>query len=159
MHHALTQLDLVRLPICADIIAAKGAASPYVGDCVVRAYQGSHLREVCRELGWACDYTTSITVTAGIGSLVMTWTGNRLVAPPTPRAATAAPDAAAPSPSPSPSPSPERLPAPSDLREERERVCAGCTHHAADRCLVAGCACAGLGQPAARFSRCPVGRW
>jgi len=149
MERTLLPEDLERLGACRSIVAAKGASSPYVADCVVRAYQGRHLADLCYDLGWACDPATVIIIKAGIGTLRMTWTGNHLEDK---RSAPATVHTA-------PLPAPVRLMASPNLRRERERICSDCTHRVQDRCSIAGCACAGLGQPAARFSRCPVGRW
>lgn len=56
-------------------------------------------------------------------------------------------------------PPPPPSPAPEPLRLARLATCQACSRYIADRCQVAGCGCAGLGNPAAQFSKCPLGRW
>jgi len=150
MERTLSPEDLERLAACRSIVAAKGASSPYVADCVVRAYQGAHVQILFRDLGWHIDRSVTVVIVAGIGTLRMAWTGNQLEstsAKPMSVGVAPAVEVAA------------RLPAASAVRAHRERLCASCTHRGPERCTVAGCACAGLGEPAARFSRCPVGKW
>jgi hypothetical protein len=150
--HSLSPEQIARLPCCADIVAAKGASSRYAADCVVRAYQGRHLADLCRDAGMPCDEATVVTIAAGIGILRMTWTGNQFTSGGSVRANIRMQSV-------QPEASPQPLPASDDLRIARLGVCRACSHLASDRCAVAGCACAGLGQPANRFSRCPIGKW
>jgi len=150
MERTLLPEDLERLGACRSIVAAKGASSPYVADCVVRAYQGVHVQNLFNDLGWHSDRSVTVVIVAGIGTLRMAWTGNHLEstsAKPVSVGAAPAVEVAA------------RLLAAPAVRAHRESMCASCTHHGPERCTVAGCACAGLGEPAARFSRCPVGKW
>jgi hypothetical protein len=155
MERLLSSEDIKRLAACRAIVADKGASSPYAADCVVRAYQGRHVADLCREAGMSCDEATVITITAGIGTLRMAWTGNHfesatsVAVPPLPAAAAAISTAASPLP----------LPASPAVQHERTRICNQCRHLVSGRCSVAGCACAGLGQPANHFSRCPIGKW
>lgn len=151
MARSLSSEQIARLPCCCDVVTAKGAASPYAADAVVRAYQGQHIADLCRDAGMPCDETTVITITAGIGTLRMAWSGNQFTSttsiekanrPGEQQAAIAQP-----------------LPATDQIKSERITICRSCSHLASDRCAVAGCACAGLGQPANHFSRCPIGKW
>jgi len=142
----LTAEQLARLPACAAIVAAKGIDAPYLADCAVRAYQGRHVAELCRDLDLACGAATELVIEAGIGRLTLAWTGNRCE--PAGRGTIAPRSIWA-----------EPLTAPPDLRDQRQALCSACRHHVGQRCTVAGCSCAGLGQPARRFSRCPIGAW
>jgi hypothetical protein len=150
--HSLSLEHLERIAACRAIVAAKGASSPYVADCVVRAYQGRHIADLCHDAGVSCDEATVITIAAGIGTLRLAWTGNHFesrtcVEVPS-NAGTATTDTL-----------PMPLSASPAVRQERTSICTQCNHLVSDRCSVAGCACAGLGQPANRFSRCPIGKW
>jgi hypothetical protein len=150
--HTLSPEQIARLPCCAEVVAAKGAVSAYAADCLVRTYQGRHVSDLCRDAGMPCDETTIITIMAGIGTLRMAWTGNHFVpavggqGSPQGGAASSLKEAMP-------------LPAAPAVRDERIAVCIRCQHLVSGRCSVAGCACAGLGQPKNRFSRCPVGKW
>lgn len=54
---------------------------------------------------------------------------------------------------------PGRAAAPEPLQAARKAICATCPRLTAGRCSVAGCGCGGLGDPTARFGRCPLDRW
>jgi hypothetical protein len=56
-------------------------------------------------------------------------------------------------------PSPAPQPAPDPVRIARLAACEACSRFAQGRCTIAGCGCAGQGQPSALFSRCPLGLW
>ncbi|MBA3846794.1 MAG: hypothetical protein H0X45_09135 [Planctomycetes bacterium] len=134
---------LARLRICATIVAAKGADSPYVADCVVRAYQGRHLSDLCRDLGWTCGDGDVVTIMGGIGTLRLAYHGNRFE----PVVTTRSPSV------------PQPRPADDAMREQREALCRRCENLVDGRCRLAGCGCAGLGRPDRRYSRCPIGSW
>ncbi|MBA2481222.1 MAG: hypothetical protein H0V44_11215 [Planctomycetes bacterium] len=140
MRYAVTSADIERLAVCAAIVEAKGADSPYAADCVVRTYQGRHLSDLFLDLGWEIDSTSEAVIHAGIGTLTMRSNGNQLVEV-------------------APHTSGEPLAADAAKAQERRQICAGCSHYIDANCLVAGCRCAGKGIADNRFSRCPVGKW
>jgi hypothetical protein len=53
----------------------------------------------------------------------------------------------------------DRLTAPPDVQAARLAACRACTSYVAERCQIAGCGCAGLGNPAALLSKCPLDLW
>ena len=55
--------------------------------------------------------------------------------------------------------SPPPASAPDALTAARLATCRACSRYVDHRCQVAGCGCSGLGNPAAQFSKCPLGRW
>lgn len=150
--HSLSPEQIASLPCCADVVAAKGASSAYAADCLVRNYQGRHITDLCRDTGMPCEENTVITITAGIGTLRMTWFGNQFTS------AAKAPEKENRPIEQQPA-TPQPLPATALVRMARASICRSCSHLAPDRCAIAGCACAGLGQPANHFSRCPIGKW
>lgn len=124
--------ELARLP-CAT---PEDRRDPrYLGDAAIRWYRQRPLAAALADLEWPSD-TPAIAIAGGIGRLVITRHGaswEPVVAPPR---------AAAP-----------------DLAVQRHAICRACDAYAEQRCHVAGCSCSGWGDPAARFSRCPRGRW
>ncbi len=135
--------ELAHLAACQSIVAHKGVGSPYVADCVVRAYQAHHVSALYGDLGWTCDENSEVLIIAGIGTLRMAWKGNSFIAAPASRAPLiAAPRAAD-----------------ASTRDQRMEACRACTHHRDGRCSMAGCGCAGLGSPNHAYSRCPIGTW
>jgi hypothetical protein len=130
-----------QLPECAPLVAATGAWSLYAADCLVR-----HLLEEgwagALALGWSVD-RGDLVVEAGIGYLhlgpmVTEW---RPVLPRSPL-----------------SPTPAAITAPVPLVLARRATCRECPRFDG-HCTIAGCGCAGQGQPEALLSRCPLGRW
>jgi hypothetical protein len=138
--------ELIELPCLAPIIAAKGVASPYVLDHLIRAYHrpGGHA-DLCRDLGWPID--RDITIRAGIGTLVSRPGGQQWSPAIGPRDSSRDP------------PPPPPRPASESLALARRAVCAACESWRDNRCQSAGCTCAGLGQADLWSSRCPLDLW
>ena len=114
-----------------------GAESLYSLDCLVR-----YLLEAgwsgAIALGWQGD---NIKIEAGIGTLYLsateqTWTPTAKGTPP-----------------------PAPLPADPAIAATRQAACDNCDRYESGRCQVAGCGCAGQGNPSVRFSKCPLGKW
>ena len=138
---------------CAAILALKGAESPYLRDCLVRHYQHQTYAMLAADLG-ADPSAEAFTIVAGIGTLVLRPGGTQFSSA-IPDTATAVSNVP---------PSPQRFPdapleAPPAVADQRRQRCQCCARWSHGRCQVAGCACAGLGQPDRLFSRCPEGRW
>jgi hypothetical protein len=109
----------------------------YALDCLVR-----HLLDAgwpgALALGWTGD---DLTIDAGIGSLYLsatkkTWTPTAKGTPP-----------------------PAPLPADPAITPARQAACDNCNRYESGKCQVAGCGCAGQGNPSVRFSKCPLGKW
>ena len=141
---SLSPDDLHRLCVLAPIIAAKGVASPYVLDQLIRAYRG-RCAGLRRDLDLPPDQP--ITVKAGIGTWHC-WPGGEQWTP-----------AVGPRDSSQDPPLPPPRPASIELALARRQACAACESWRDNRCQAAGCTCAGLGQADRWSSKCPLDRW
>jgi hypothetical protein len=112
----------------------------YVGDHIIRHYRPRGLAALLTDLG-ADPTTPELTITGGIGRLVLRADGSELWEPTQPRAR---------------HPSPR--PADPDLAAARRAACSSCDAWR-ERCTAAGCGCAGEGKPETHSSRCPLDRW
>ena len=162
MAHSLSPDSCRRLAShgpCAAILAAKGAESVYLRDCLVRQYQAVPWSRLQAELSLESE-VQEVWLEAGIGTLVLRPGGTQFF-PSLPPAAV--PQAVTQSDRSGelglPPVAEEPRAAPAAVVTARLRICAACPRWMERRCTVAGCAWAGLGQPANRFSRCPEGRW
>lgn len=126
----------------------KGAASAYAADCLVRHLlrmpgnlpPAAKVWAAVLELGF--DPTASdLVIAAGIGVLTIT-----------PTTIDWRPTVA-------PTRSTPPIPADDATRTARQAACNACPRFVDRRCTVAGCGCAGQGQPAVYFSKCPLGKW
>jgi hypothetical protein len=121
---------------------ATGPTSACTADTILRRYQTRHLDDWCRDLGLV-PRPNEVIIPAAIGTLVLRPGGTQFT-----------PTSSEPL-----SPPAQPLPAPENLAVHRCGLCGSCPHWRNDRCGVAGCACAGLGQPDHLLSRCPEGQW
>jgi hypothetical protein len=115
----------------------------YVGDHVIRHYRQRGLAALLADLG-ADPTTPELTISGGIGRLVLRADGSELWQP-------AQPHAQRP-------PSPPPRPADPELAAARRAACSTCDAWR-DHCTAAGCGCAGEGKSEVQSSRCPLDRW
>jgi hypothetical protein len=129
-------------PAIRDQFEATGPTSACTADAIVRRYQTRHLNDWCRGLDLV-PCPNEVTIPAAIGTLVLRAGGTQFT-----------PASTGPLPPPA-----QPHPAPEDLAVHRRGICGSCASWMNDRCVVAGCACTGLGQPDHLLSRCPEGQW
>lgn len=116
----------------------------YVGDHVIRHYQGRHLAELQRDLGQMEDQTAKVEIVGGIGVLTMAWGGNTFKP--------AIPDA---------QPIEPRPPLNIDQIEARRATCRNCDYleAGADRCRMCGCGGQISQRTASPWATCPRSLW
>lgn len=152
----LSAEQLAALPCCRSIAEDNGPSSKYVGDAAIRWYRGRKLAELCRDIG--IDPVESLTLSGGIGTLVMRLHGNEWT--PTPSlgrmalgiagAVGAAARAAIHG---------ESVRASDDLVERRLATCRACPLWVVESSRCGACGCFTTAKAALAASTCPKGWW
>lgn len=136
--HLLSLDDLISLLCCAQVLQAKGNHYRYLADAAARYYSPRPISDLERDLGK--EFPDGVEIRAGIGTLTISRESSQW------------------SPAISQPKEVQRLQASPELAASRRSRCQECDRWA-NRCTVAGCSCAGLGDPSAALSRCPLNRW